>query len=63
MIDHATIGLAISLVNSGLQWILKTRAAAMQSGEWTLAQEQDFQEKIVRKMSEPHWQPDSPTGT
>lgn len=47
----------ISAVTSGVEAIRKIRQAAKQTGEWTDAQEAEFQDLISKLNTEPQWQP------
>ncbi len=53
-----TVSLAISAAAKLIEFILKARQAARQSGEWTPEQEEQFQAELAMRMNQPHWQPD-----
>lgn len=50
----------IKLVGGLLALIEKTREARRQSKEWTVAEEEVYEEYIRSKTAEAHWQPDPP---
>ena len=45
---------------AGYDFIQSVRSAAQQSGEWTDAQEAEFQAKLADESIDPAWLPDAP---
>ena len=59
----ANLPTIIQAGQAGFKFIQSVRAAAQQAGEWTDAQEAEFQAKLAAQALDPAWQLDAPPVT